>query len=283
MSETSEEFYQRMTEVYYRFVDDQVYKDFNKAAAPASKTLELENDIFNAAQQSEQKKIQEPLLSFIAALLPDHHDVNLAREEIENPSIEGIVATGTLAKFYGAAPKRRNKEDRHLYLEEESLGNLITASLVGAAENREDLRTHFRSGVSKILNQFEKLKNGPDDEFRNIPYDMYHPNSRRLFVASMVADLQIMKRNLDCSENGEELFMPGKTVALDVIADNFIRESETFGMRALIGDKLMMKEAVRVFNKLTEQMGLDNYLYLDDRGGAYRKPPAADTQTAPKP
>jgi len=208
---------------------------FGKGDADDEDDEETEEDW---QDQLEYEQQQERTFDVARSFLPRNKTIRSALEDISNLEMQTVIACGILEEHY------RGK------LPDKEVNTLTVAALVLDAENYDDMFNDLHPDVIMIV---DELRGMEEDENRATRLAMMHsmePESRRVFLAFMAADLQMLQHEM---EEGIDAG-PDKAEHDDL--------AESLKVAAAGGDRALVRRIVNLYNDVAEAADLSTRVKL---------------------
>lgn len=136
-------------------------------------------------EQQEYEAQQERTFDVARSFLPRNKTVRSALEDISNLEMQTVIAAGILEEHY------RGK------LQDKAVNTLTVAALVLDADNYDDLFDSIHPDVVMIVDELRGMEEFTDPAVRMAMVQSLEPESRRVFLAFMAADLQMLQHEME--------------------------------------------------------------------------------------
>lgn len=206
--------------------------------------FENEDDEGDDAPEYREFMEQEKLRDIARATLPQNPEISDAIEHVSNVDVLSLMTAGVIEEHF-----RGNQRD-------EDVDRMVAAVLLTGAENADDLRNWFAPETIALCDYFTDMANEENQQRRQNLLQAMPRDARRIFVASIVADLELSHRNLE-----EGNTVPPHRREMEALSSFLARTSTVEGL-----DPLLMGRAADSFNALAERLGQNTRLFRQQSG-----------------
>ncbi|HYD17615.1 MAG TPA: hypothetical protein VEF76_03955, partial [Patescibacteria group bacterium] len=184
---------------------------------------------------------QERIIDAAKYLLPKHDEILRALEEASDLNMQGVIAAGLLENHY---------RDR---IEDEDVDSMSAAALLVDADNFDDIAGNFAPMTAGIAGEIRDAENADDMEDYLIALAQMEPESKRVFIALQVADLEAAQEDLKEGRDGPD-------------AEDHEEMAEMISAASDGVEKGLVRRAVSLFNEVSRGSGFLTNLGYDEKG-----------------
>ncbi len=209
------------------------------------------------AAQAEHERLTE----IARNLLPQHDEIMDALFYVTHLDILGLMTAATVEdEFRGR-------------LDDAAVDRLTAAALIVGGENAETIKDFFSTETASLIEEFLDALAAPDAKRRQNKISGFSVDAKRLYLASIAADLEITRRNL--AEGNET---PPSKSQMDAMAALI---AQSAAMRDV--DTGILHRIVFTYNKLAENLGLSQTLQQKADGTVFVSKNPHRKQPPPQP